>query len=74
MPSDCMTFQNSGYFSKIMIDYLNQEKTLQPLYNRYPTMESFKHQIEEKQHNFNNDTRNVLVKELKAQYQQLKHA
>lgn len=74
MPSDCMTFQNSGYFSKIMIDYLNREKALQPLYNRFPTMESFKQQIEEKQHNFNNATRAVLVKELKTQYQQLKHA
>lgn len=73
MLSDCITFQNSGYFSKTMIDYLNQEKTLQPLYNRYPTMESFKQQIQEKQHSFNNKTREVLVKELKTQYQQLKH-
>lgn len=73
MLSDCITFQNSGYFSKTMIDYLNQEKALQPLYNRYPTMESFKQQIQEKQHSFNNKTREVLVKELKTQYQQLKH-
>lgn len=74
MPSDCVTFQNSGYFSKIIIDYLNREKVLQPLYNRFPNLESFKQQIEEKQSNFNNETRHILVETLKSQYQKLKYA
>lgn len=73
MPSDCITFQNSGYFSKIIIDYLNQEKVLQPLYNRFPTLESFKDQIEEKQSNFSSKTRHILVDVLKSQYQTLEH-
>lgn len=67
MPSDCITFQNSGYFSKLIVDYLNQEKNIQSLYNRFPTIENFKFQIEEKQ-NFPIKNREVLVTQLKKQY------
>ncbi len=67
MPSDCITFQNSGYFSKLIVDYLNQEKNIQSLYNRFPTIENFKFQIEEKQ-NFPIKNREVLVTQLKNQY------
>ena len=74
MPSDCLTFQNSGYFSKTMVDYLNQEKVLQPLYNRFPNLEAFQQQIEEKQLTFNSDTRQILVEALKNQYQGLQDA
>lgn len=53
MPSDCITYQNSGYFTSIIIDYLNQNKTLQPFYHRFPTLENFGKQIEEKKQRFN---------------------
>lgn len=74
MPTDCVTFQNSGYFSKIIVDYLNQEKVLQPLYNRFPNLGSFKQQIEEKQSNFDSETRKILAETLKSQYQKLEYA
>lgn len=69
MPSDCITFQNSGYFSKLMVDYLNQDTTLHSLYNRFPTFENFKLQIEEKQQNFPLENRSILVDQLFKQYE-----
>jgi hypothetical protein len=41
MPTDCISYQDSGYFSPLMNDYLNQEKTLNKLYNRFPLIENF---------------------------------
>lgn len=68
MPSDCITYQNSGYFSKLMVDYLNQKENLKPLYNRFPAIENFKFQIEEKQQNFPLENRTTLVNSLQQQY------
>ena len=42
MPTDNLTYQQSGYFTKIIIDYLNQDETVKPFYNRFPTLENFK--------------------------------
>lgn len=70
MPSDCITYQNSGYFTKLMIDYLDETSELKPFYNHFPKIENFKSQIEEKSSNFNsNGKREILVSELEKQYQ-----
>lgn len=68
MPSDCISYQSSGYFTPLIVDYLNQKENLKPLYNRFPTLENFKLQLEEKQQNYTPDFRNVLVSELEKQY------
>ena len=71
MPNDCITYQNSGYFTKLIVDYLDEKPELKPLYNRFPRIENFKTQIEEKGSNFNgndNIKRQVLVSELEKQY------
>ena len=71
MPTDCISYQNSGYFSSLMNDYLEKKTNLQSLYNRFPTLENFEAQIQEKQVNFNeNDThkRQILVSTLEKQY------
>lgn len=68
MPSDCISFQSSGYFTPLIVDYLNQKEALKPLYNRFPTLENFKLQIEEKQKNYSPQHREVLVKALQEQY------
>jgi len=68
--TDCITFQNSGYFSQIMMDYLNRSETLKELYNHFPTIENFALQIQEKK-NFNQNNRNVLVNSLLEQYDQI---
>lgn len=70
MPSDCITYQNSGYFTKLMIDYLDEKSDLKPFFNHFPKIENFKSQIEEKSSNFNrNGKREILVSELERQYQ-----
>jgi bacillithiol biosynthesis cysteine-adding enzyme BshC len=69
MPSDCISYQSSGYFTPLIVDYLNQKENLKPLYNRFPTLENFKLQIEEKQQNYNPEFRAMLVSELEKQYE-----
>jgi bacillithiol biosynthesis cysteine-adding enzyme BshC len=68
MPTDCISFQNSGYFSPLMNDYLDQKPHLQSLYNRFPNLENFEAQIQEKKENFNHKNRKVLVSVLQNQY------
>uniref|UniRef100_UPI002FDDB29B bacillithiol biosynthesis cysteine-adding enzyme BshC n=1 Tax=Flavobacterium sp. TaxID=239 RepID=UPI002FDDB29B len=68
MPNDCISYQKSGYFSKLIIDYLAEKNELKPLYNHFPTLANFKFQLAEKQANYNSDNRKVLVKALEEQY------
>jgi bacillithiol biosynthesis cysteine-adding enzyme BshC len=69
MPSDCISYQESGYFTPLIVDYLNQKENLKPLYHRFPTLDNFKAQIEEKQQNYPAANREVLVKVLQEQYE-----
>lgn len=48
MPTDCIPYRATNYFSDFICDYLDQKPELKPLYNRFPTLENFKTQIEEK--------------------------
>ncbi|WP_309641824.1 bacillithiol biosynthesis cysteine-adding enzyme BshC [Flavobacterium sp.] len=68
MPSDCISYQDSGYFIPLMCDYLNQKPDLAPLYNRFPTLDNFEKQFQEKQSYFTDAHRKVLVAALKKQY------
>ena len=68
MPTDCITYQNSAYFSKLIVDYLDKNLAINGFYNRYPNIENFKAQLKEKESNFNNENRQVLVSELEKQY------
>ena len=68
MPNDCITYQNSGYFIPLIVDYLDQKSELKSLYNRFPTIENFKFQLEEKGENFPIENRKILVDALKKQH------
>lgn len=75
MPTDCISYQNSGYFSPLLIDYLEQKSNLLSLFKRFPILENFEAQIIEKEINFNgnenfnsNEKRKVLVSILETQY------
>lgn len=68
MKVDCIPFRKTGYFSNLMNDYLDQNKELAPFYNRFPTLENFKFQIEEKKNNFPKNHRKVLSNALFEQY------
>ena len=52
MPTENISFKKTGYFSSLICDYLDEKSSLQPFYNRYPKLENFKEQIEEKQKSF----------------------
>jgi bacillithiol biosynthesis cysteine-adding enzyme BshC len=71
MPTDCISYQTSGYFSKLIQDYLDQKPELNFFYNHFPTLENFEKQIAEKQTNFDNANRIPLVETLKKQYQNI---
>lgn len=68
MPTDCISYQKSGYFTHLINDYLDQKPNIQSLYNRFPTIENFKDQIIEKKQNFDQNHRSVLVTTLCKQY------
>jgi bacillithiol biosynthesis cysteine-adding enzyme BshC len=68
MPNDSISYQRSGYFTKLIIDYLEEKPELQSLYNRFPKLEHFKKQLEEKAQNYPKENRNVLVSALENQY------
>jgi bacillithiol biosynthesis cysteine-adding enzyme BshC len=68
MPTDCISYQKSGYFSKLIVDYLEEKLELQNTYNRFPTIENFKDQIKEKETNYSYQNRSILVTALKKQY------
>ena len=71
MPTDCISFKKTGYFSSLICDYLDEKLELQAFYNRFPKPENFKAQIEEKQLSFSEPSRTVLVSALKKQYQHI---
>ncbi|WP_290698518.1 bacillithiol biosynthesis cysteine-adding enzyme BshC [Lacinutrix sp.] len=68
MPSSCISFKDTGYFSKLICDYLAEAETLKSFYNRFPKLENFKAQIEEKNASFKQETRTILAQVLKTQY------
>lgn len=71
MPTDCISYQTSGYFSKLIQDYLDQKPELNSFYNHFPTLENFEKQIAEKQANFDDANRIPLVETLERQYQKI---
>lgn len=71
MSLETITFRNTGYFSSLICDYLDEKPELQQFYNRFPKLDNFKEQIEEKRHSelVSESHRKLLVKVLKSQYQ-----
>jgi len=41
MPTDCITFRDTNYFSSLICDYLDENQDLKPFYNRFPRIEKF---------------------------------
>lgn len=68
---DCISYQKSGFFSKLIVDYLDEKENLKSLYHRSPKIENFRLQIEEKKQNFPKEYRAILVSSLENQYQQI---
>ena len=61
-------FKDTGYFSKLMCDYLDQNEKVDAYYNNFPDMEGFGAQIAEKKGSYGMENRVVLHKCLTEQY------
>ncbi len=68
MPNHSIPYKNTGYFTKLICDYLAEDDALKPFYNRFPNLENFKHQLTEKQKNFTDEKRHLLAKRIMLQY------
>ncbi|WP_179335300.1 bacillithiol biosynthesis cysteine-adding enzyme BshC [Winogradskyella costae] len=71
MPTDCIPFRETHYFSDFICDYLDQKPELKDFYHRFPKLENFEAQIVEKQLAVEAQSRAVLVESLKKQYKNL---
>lgn len=72
MPTQHITYADTGYFSKTVCDYLSQADALKDFYGNFPSVEHFKNQIEQKAESFSKASRDTLVKQLNAQYKGIK--
>lgn len=63
----CLNYRDTGYFSELICEYLDQDPALKPFYNRFPNLQNFKDQIDEKS-GFSSENRKVLVDALSEQY------
>lgn len=68
MPTHSIPYKNTGYFSKLMCDYLDENPSLAPFYNRFPTLENFRPQFEEKRSQLSLAQRRALAKRIMFQY------
>lgn len=68
MAIECISFKETGYFSELICDYLEQTDSLEAFYSRFPNLNNFEKQIENKQSAFSSKSRAVLVNELQEQY------
>lgn len=71
MHQEYIPFKNTGYFSSLICDYLDQKSNLKQFYNRFSSLEDFKAQINEKKLSYKKESRTVLVSSLKKQYENI---
>ncbi len=69
MDIDCLPLEKTGYFSRLICDYVSTNPQLQPLYNRFPNLESFKGQVAEKGKSYTQGHRKILYRSLLSQYE-----
>lgn len=65
-------FQQTGYFSKTIADYLDQKDSISSFSGLHPTSKNFKKQIETKRLSVRAQSRTILVDALKSQYKNTK--
>jgi len=72
MSTDHIAYPDTNYFTPLILDYLSEKESLGHLYHRFPKIENFRAQIDEKSKSYNNSIRKDLVEVLKEQYSDLK--
>jgi bacillithiol biosynthesis cysteine-adding enzyme BshC len=71
MPIDCIPFEDTGYFSNLVCDYLRQAEKLSPFYRSFPSDAAFLTHAKERNKQFSKTHRRVLAEVLKEQYQNI---
>jgi bacillithiol biosynthesis cysteine-adding enzyme bshC len=69
--TDYIPYKDTGYFSEFITDYLSQKEELRCLYHRFPLIDNFLSQLNEKQVYFPKENRRILVESLESQYKNL---
>ena len=67
MKADCIPYKDTGYFSNIILDYLNEKSKIESFYSYNPTIKGFKEAIDKR--HFSDSNREILVEALRNQYQ-----
>ncbi|SHJ84641.1 bacillithiol biosynthesis cysteine-adding enzyme BshC [Pseudozobellia thermophila] len=68
MDMDSLPFDQTGYFSDFICDYIAQKEGVRPFFSRFPTLENFQDQLQEKATHFPDAHREVLYSVLQEQY------
>ncbi len=63
-----LSYADTGAFSGLLTDYIAQNPALAPFYNRWPSLENFAAQLEEKKAAYSPEARQRLVSALRDQY------
>lgn len=74
MQKHSLSYRETNYFSSLINDYIEEKENVKQFYHRYPVIDNFKEQIEEKGRSFNTSdgkNREILVQSLEKQYSQL---
>ncbi|GAA3589354.1 bacillithiol biosynthesis cysteine-adding enzyme BshC [Flavivirga amylovorans] len=73
MQQGYLPFRNTGYFSSLICDYLDENPNLKQFYNHFPTLGNFKTQIDDRAaSNLSSESqRSTLVSVLKKQYKNI---
>lgn len=66
-----LDFRSTHAFTPFFLDYIEQKPSLQKFYNRFPTVQNFQGQLQDKA-SFTKANREILVAALTAQYGSLK--
>lgn len=71
MPKHSLSYRETNYFSALVTDYLAKKENVSQFYHRFPSLENFQAQIEEKKNSYNTsggENRNILARVLAEQY------
>ncbi len=71
MQIDCLSFKETGYFSNLIVDYIEANGALSPFYGEEPSLEGLGRQIELRK-SFSTSIRSTLVDSLHKQYRGVK--
>lgn len=66
-----IAYQNTGYFSQLICDYLTEKEMMDPFFGNFPRIENFEQQIKLKEATFSHDIRKKLAERLLVQYQNI---